>query len=313
MNMHIVAIVIGCLLLVAVVILIVGSFYFYNLAISRKNKDFLTGHADLVEMPVEEEPWLQQQDFEKISLQSYDDLKLRGHWLSASQPSSITIIIAHGYSGHGMLMHALTKMYHEQFGYNLLMPDSRGHGESEGNYIGFGWHDRKDYLKWIDYVIDRKGPEEQIILHGVSMGGAAVLMASGERLPKAVKGIISDCGYTSVEDQLRYQLKRMFKLPSFPFIMLTSLVCRYRAGYSFAEASALKQVARATKPILFIHGDQDAFVPTEMVHRLYEQCKSEKELHIVPGAGHGLAYLTDPQGYRQAVRNFLQRQFSFAD
>ncbi|MFX3633111.1 MAG: alpha/beta hydrolase [Candidatus Pristimantibacillus sp.] len=311
--MHIVAIIIGCLLLIAVVILTVGCFYFYNLAISRKSKDFLTGHADLVEMPVEEESWLQQQDIEKVSLQSYDDLKLRGHWLPAAQLSSITIIIAHGYSGHGMLMDSLARMYHEHFGYNVLMPDNRGHGESEGNYIGFGWHDRKDYLKWIDYVIDRKGANEQIGLHGVSMGGAAVLMTSGEQLPAAVKAIVSDCAYTTVEDQLRYQLKRMFKLPSFPFVMLTSVLCRYRAGYSFAEASALKQVAKATKPILFIHGDQDAFVPTEMVNRLYEQCNSEKELHIVPGAGHGLAYLTDPGGYIKAVRSFFQKHFSLAD
>lgn len=313
MNMQTIVIIIGCLLLVVVVILGIGTLYLYRLAISRRSKDFLSGNAYLADVPNEEIPWLQQQPIEKVGLQSYDSLNLVGHWLSATKPAEITVIIAHGYSGSGLQMDALAKLYHEQFGYNVLMPDNRGHGESGGNYIGFGWHDRKDYLMWIDYVINRKGQDESIVLHGLSMGGATVLMTSGEPLPNQVKAIVSDCAYTSVQDQLRYQLKMMFRLPAFPFLQLTSLLCKLRAGYSFGEASALLQVAKATKPILFIHGDEDSFVPTSMVYLLYEQCSSDKELYIVPGAGHGLAYLTDPTNYKKAVQNFLNKQFSLAD
>ena len=104
-------------------------------------------------------------------------------------------------------------------GYHLLMPDLRGHGKSEGNYIGMGWHDRLDILKWIEFIL-KEDKEAEILLHGVSMGAATVMMVSGEDLPPNVKVIIEDCGYTSAKDQLSYKLKSMFKLPSFPFINL---------------------------------------------------------------------------------------------
>lgn len=187
------------------------------------------------------------------------------------------------------------------------MLDDRGHGKSEGSYIGFGWQDRKDYLKWIDYTINTVGKDSEIVLHGVSMGGATVLMTSGEDLLDNVKAIISDCAYTSVKDQLEYQLKEMYHLPSFPIMQSTSLLTKIRAGYSFEEASALEQVAKAKTPILFIHGDADAFVPYEMVNRLYEKCRSEKDIFIVPNAQHGTAYRDDKVGYEKKVTEFISK------
>jgi len=305
--MQIAVIVICLLLFVVIAALILGSLYFYRLAVSRRSKSFLEGNADLADIPDPKYLWLEHQKLEKISLRSFDGLALQAHWLEAAKPSAKTVIIAHGYSGHGLQMDSLAKLYHEEYGFHVLLPDNRGHGESEGSYIGFGWHDRKDYLQWIDYVVERRGQKEEIVLHGVSMGGATVLMTSGEPMPEQVKAVVSDCAYSSAKEELRYQMNRMFRLPSFPFLQLTSLVCRLRAGYWFKEASAVSQVAKAKKPILFIHGDQDTFVPSTMVQPLYEECASDKALFIVPGAGHGLAYSTDPTGYKEAVQSFLKR------
>ena len=147
----------------------------------------------------------------------------------------------------------------------------------------------------------------QIALHGLSMGAATVMMVSGETLPSQVKAIIEDCGYTSASDQLAYQLKRMYNLPVFPLLPATSVVTQIKAGYSLYEASALKQIEKNTRPILFIHGDEDRFVPTGMVWELYEACTSEKELYLVKGAGHGHAYGTDRDTYIQKVGDFLAR------
>lgn len=110
------------------------------------------------------------------------------------------------------------------------MPDARGHGKSEGDYIGFGWDERKDYLQWINRII-KKDPQSEIVLHGVSMGAATVMMTSGEKLPDNVKAFVEDCGYSSVKGELGYQLKEMFNLPAFPLIPVTSLVTKVRAGY----------------------------------------------------------------------------------
>lgn len=290
-----------------------GSHYFYNLAVSRGKKEFLSQSEDLVwntqTIPtptIDPIQWLKQMPTRSVNLSSQDHLQLNALYLPASTYTTKTVILAHGYSSKGVEMASHAKFFHETLGYNILLPDARGHGDSDGHYSGFGWHDRLDYLQWIDYLIAQNGEKEQIVLLGVSMGGATVMMVSGEKLPSQVKAIIEDCGYSSVDAQLSYQLKRMYKLPSFPLLQATSAMTKLKAGYDFYEASALNQVKKATVPMFFIHGDADTFVPTDMVYALYDQCASKKkDLWIVEGAGHAMAYSTAKDLYIQKINDFL--------
>jgi fermentation-respiration switch protein FrsA (DUF1100 family) len=295
-------------------ILIYAGLFFYGVAIKRAPKEFLSSNRDLkVDPPVagaswgEGKDWVSRQSFKNIEITSEDGLLLRGNLLLSNRAEGRTAILAHGYSGKGKDMGAYAKIYYEILGFNILIPDARGHGESEGQYIGFGWPERHDYLQWIGHIIKESGPKSQVVLHGVSMGGATVLMTSGEDLPPQVKAIVSDCAYTSVKAQLSYQLWRMYRLPSFPFIQSASLITRLKAGYGFSEASAVKQVRKAKVPILFIHGDADNFVPFSMLDELYEACRSPKEKLVVPQAGHGLAYDMDKAGYINVVTTFVNR------
>lgn len=295
-----------------ILLLSAAGIYFYNLAILRWKRSFLKSSPDLefdhlIKSMEAGGLWVEEQFPDEVQIKSYDGLTLRAYFLRAKAPSNKTAILAHGYSGQGKDMGDLAKFYYEMLGCNILLPDGRGQGQSEGNYIGFGWHDRKDYLKWIDYVIERVGKDSQIILHGVSMGGATVLMVSGENLPGNVKCIISDCAYTSTKDILSYQIRRLFKLPPFPLVPVTSLVCKLRAGYFFGEASAINQVGKTRKPVLFIHGEEDTFVPIKMVYNLYQECGGDKELYIVPGAGHGCAFIADPEGMSRKIREFVDK------
>ncbi|MDP4088901.1 MAG: alpha/beta hydrolase [Bacillota bacterium] len=298
--------------IILLVILIGSSFYFYAVAVTRTKKDFLSEDKDLEATTVvfsgdSAFEWYKNKNLMDVEIISEDGLRLRGYFVAAYKPTKKTAILAHGYTSKGKDMISYARFYHDDLGYNILMPDDRGHGESEGHYIGFGWHDRKDYLKWIQYIIDTVGKDSEIVLHGISMGGATVLMVTGEDLPHNIKAIISDCAYTSVKDELSYQMKRMYHLPAFPLIQCTSLLAKIRAGYFFGEASALKQVAKSKTPILFIHGDADAFVPYEMVNRLYENCRSEKDLFIVKNAQHAMAYNDDKAGYEKKIREFINR------
>lgn len=300
------------LLVIVAIALILGLLgnYFYRVGIARQKKAFLNDSEDLPETDSDtanSRAWLNRQAMKSMTLRSEDGLMLCGQFLAAPVPTVNTAICVHGYSGKGRDMAFIAEWYYESLGYNVLIPDLRGHGESEGNYIGFGWHDRKDLLQWISRMINTIGPEAKIVLHGVSMGAGTVLMASGEPLPEQVKCIVSDCSYSSVRDELNYQIRRMYKLPSFPIIPTASLVCRLRSGYFFGEASAVKQVAKSTKPILFIHGTEDTFVPTEMVYPLHEAAPGEKGLFLVPGAGHGNAFWTDREGYTRQVSDFIKR------
>jgi uncharacterized protein len=301
------------IIIVLLVAIVLASFYFYQVAIARSDKDFLNGNPDLEVSATTDiskdrhEEWWAGRTFLEWSLNSEDGLLLHAYYLGAEKPTNRTVIIAHGYSGQAGNMASLAQMYSEKLGFNVLLPDARGHGRSEGGYIGFGWPERRDYVGWIQRVLDKNGEQSEIVLHGISMGGATVMMASGEELPGQVKAIIEDCGYTSVKEQLTYQLGRLYKLPSFPLLHSTSLLTKLRAGYSFSEASALKQIKRSEKPILFIHGDADLFVPFEMVKTLYNNGPAEKELLVVTGAGHGLARQTDPERYDETVACFLMK------
>ena len=298
------------LLLITAILLFAGN-YFYNYAILRTKREFLNDDPDLRETlsgaswDIKKE-WLQQQGPKEITIQSYDDLKLNALYIPCTAPSKKTVILVHGYNSWNGSMGGFAQYYTEILGYNVLMPNLRGHGNSEGRYIGFGWHDRKDILQWIDVIIEKSGEETQIVLHGVSMGAATVLMTSGEALPPNVKCIISDCAFSSVEGILGYQVKRMFKLPKFPLIYFTSLVCKMKAGYYIGEASALKQVHNSKLPILFIHGSEDRFVPTEMAYELYEVAVCPKQLLVVEGAAHGTSFWKDPEAYKEALVAFLQ-------
>ena len=189
----------------------------------------------------------------------------------------------------------------------MLHPDARAHGDSEGVYIGFGCLDRKDALGWIDWAVQNCGEDIEILLHGISMGAATVLMASGLSLPPQVKGIVSDCGFTSPKEVFTHVLKTMYHLPAFPVIQGADLINKKLAGYGMDECNAKREVEKADRPILFIHGSKDTFVPVEMCHEIYEHCASPKKKLIVEGAAHGESYFKNMKAYEEALDEFIRR------
>lgn len=295
------------IILVLVIVLIAAGNYFYSYAVVPAKKDFLAdGSKKKSTELISAENWFNDKNNRSDwQLTSTDGLKLSAYYLPAEKDQHKTAIIAHGYMGQASDMPQYAKIYHD-LGYNVLMPDARGHGKSEGDYIGFGWHERKDYLQWIDRVV-KKDPQSEIVLHGVSMGGATVMMTSGEKLPDNVKAFVEDCGYSSVKGELNYQLKQMFNLPSFPLIPVTSLVTKIRAGYFFGEADAIKQLNKNKRPMLFIHGDKDDFVPYSMLAEVYAATKGPKEQYVVHGAKHAEALSSDPSMYQKKVTEFIQK------
>ncbi|WP_084268619.1 alpha/beta hydrolase [Oceanobacillus damuensis] len=307
-------ILVGLMTVLLTIDIIIG-FFFYDLAIERNVKEFLTGNADLevsaetmdVLLDGDWRNWSAAQDFELWEMESYDGLNLKGYYLEAEEPTNKTVVFAHGYLGRANDMSLFGQYYYEELGYNMFTADLRGHGKSEGNYIGFGWHDRLDYVGWIDKILEELGPDTEIVLHGVSMGAATVLMTSGEELPANVKTIVADSPYTGVDELFKYQLSRMFNLPAFPIIPTTGIVANMKAGYTLKEASALKQVRKTEVPILYIHGDKDTFVPTAMTRELYQNTNSDKEVLIVEEANHGESFVKDTAAYTAALTAFLNK------
>ena len=136
------------------------------------------------------------------------------------------------------------------------------------------------------------------------------MMTAGEALPGNVKAVVEDCGYTSVWEIFADEMNYLFHLPTFPLLNIASGISSLRAGYSFSEASALQQIAKAQVPVLFIHGSEDNFVHTDMVYRLYDACPTEKQLLVVDGAGHGNSSNHAPDLYFETVFGFLDAHMS---
>ena len=170
-----------------------------------------------------------------------------------------------------------------------------------------GWRDRLDVLQWMEVANAIFGGNTRMVVHGISMGAATTMMVSGEELPASVKCFVEDCGYTSVWDQFAKELRGQFSLPTFPLLHVASWLCELRYGWNFREASALEQVARCDRPMLFIHGGADDFVPTRMVYPLYEAKPGEKELWVVPGAAHARSYHDNPEEYTRRVGAFVEK------
>lgn len=242
---------------------------------------------------------------EDIYINGYDNIKLHGYLAKNSNSAVKWAIVLHGYGGQGLQMCSEGKRFYEM-GYSVIMPDMRGCGESEGDAVGMGWLDRLDVLKWIDYIIGQK-EDSQIILYGVSMGGAAVMMATGEELPDNVKAAIEDCGYSSVQEEFEQQIENFFGMPSFPVVNAVNAVTFFRAGYTFEQASSVEQVKKSKTPTLFIHGDCDEFVPFDMLQKVYEAAACEKQKLIIEGACHVGSSGENPELYWSTVESFLNK------
>lgn len=303
----------GVIIVILVAMIGIGAagYYFYNMAVARGKKSFIhnTTAVKKSDPLYKEKTWYA--GTKKLvwhETSATDHLKLVANYVPAAKTTKKTIVIAHGFGGSSAHMAEYAGLFHE-LGYNVLLPDDRGNGQSQGNYTGYGWPDRLDYLKWIHQVIRRNGQDSQIVVFGVSMGGATTMMISGEKTPSQVKAFIEDCGYTSVYDEIKYQAKSMYNLPEYPLVPVVSEINKLKNGYSFKQASALKQVAKNHKPMLFIHGTADTFVPTRMVYPLYRADAGPKQLVLVKGAAHAKSFAHNPKLYRQTVTAFLARYF----
>ena len=295
--------------------------YFYNRTMKRGNakterttKMSGTDWEKYFPLMEERQGFVLGQPHEDVYITSFDGLKLHATYFpgmedEAGRPADVSgvkkaVICFHGYTGEGLSNHIAIADYFLKKGYAMLMPDARAHGESEGEYIGFGCLDRKDALSWVNWLIGKCGNDVAIMLHGTSMGGATVLMASGLDLPCQVKGIVSDCGFTSPKEVFTHVLNHMYHLPAFPAIQGADLINKRLAGYGMDECNAKYEVQKAKVPILFIHGSSDTFVPVSMCHEIYENCASPKRKLIVEGAAHAESYYKDMADYEKVLTEF---------
>lgn len=313
-------IVITALILITLIFLTGLGFagnYLYNLALNpHESKDMIFDSTENEEnvvlmnstsgpVNIESEKWLlEHSNYEDLFMSSNDGLNLYNYLIN-NNDSNKWVITVHGYTSEGKNTASYAKNFYDM-GYNVIIPDLRGHGKSEGDYIGMGWDERHDIIDLVDYIVE-KDSNAEIVLYGISMGAATVMNVSGEELPSNVKAVIEDCGYTNVWDEFSHQLKALFNLPPFPLMNVASIFGKINAGYWISDASPIDQISKSITPTLFIHGDNDDFVPFSMLDDLYNASTTEKEKLVIPGAGHAKASKINPKLYWETINNFLNK------
>lgn len=313
------------ILMISLTIVLIGSNYLVDFALTRgssssdaikENLSVSTSkeaierekEAEELEKQLQKEAdiWAREHLTEELSVYSKDNLLLAADYFGQTNKSNKYSIILHGYHSSKEKVRVYAKKYYEQ-GYNVLTPDHRTHGESEGRYIGMGYLEKEDLKLWIDKIIE-KDATASIILHGLSMGASTIMMAVGDGLPANIEACIEDCGYSSVWEEFSKQLYQVYGLPEFPMLYSASLVSRIKAGYFFGDASCTKALQNNKIPMLFIHGTADDYNPFYMLDIVYNaNASTEKEKLEIEGARHAMSAYTEPALYWNTVWSFIAK------
>lgn len=313
--------IIAIILAIILILLIVASNFMYSFFLRNdsiipreKMTDLLiknTGiNTQFFGITPESRDWFLANNKE-VTITSNDGLELHGFYIENENNTNHNyVIMCHGYSCKARFMsNHMREIY--KFGFDILAPDSRAHGSSEGDTITMGYYEKDDLMLWINSIIE-KDKDANILIMGVSMGASTVLLTSGEdSLPSNVKAVISDCAYTTAYDEFKSQSLDVAHIPPHPIIDMTSLVAKIRAGFSFKDVDCIQAVKRSTTPTLFIHGTDDTFVPARMLDELYENANCEKQKLLVDGAVHANSANVEPELYWSTVDNFLKNYFSY--
>lgn len=258
-------------------------------------------YADIITEGVN---WNQNCGSEPWEITSADGLTLHAEWLE-NPGSNKSAVLVHGWRSSAVSDFSITAKWLYERGWSILFVTQRAHAKSEGRWLGFGVSERQDCLLWTK-ELNRRRPEDDICLFGMSMGSTTVLMAAGLELPDKVRGVVADCGFTSPGAIVEAVARGKLPFGAKPMARTMGLFSRVlaKADYDHSTVTALKS---CRVPVLLIHGTGDTFVPSRMSEENFAAIPGEKELVLVEGAEHGESGLLEPERVFGALERFLQK------
>lgn len=235
-----------------------------------------------------------------------DDYNVNGE-IFRNGDSKKTVILLHGHGTNRAYSIDYLELFYNE-GFNIVMYDHRYSGIGGGSNITMGHYESRDLEEVIKVVKNTIEGNKIIGLHGVSMGGSTALIYAGNY--GGVDFVISDCAYSSLKDELSYQLKTRYKVGSFPLINLANFLFKQKAGFTYEDTevkSIIKNKNMINIPTLIIHGEKDTYTPVYMAQEIYDNLIGEREIKIFENAKHATSYEENVEEYTITVKDFLEK------
>ncbi len=304
-----------CVAILLFLVLVVGGwFVFYKACVRWKEMPWLiqeeiekTKYKKYSALIRRSHDWLCDHLAQDVYTRSRDGLKLHALWVPVKNARG-TVLFAHGYRSTYLVDFGGAMDLYHRLGFNLLIPDQRAHGKSEGRYITFGVKESEDMLCWLEYH-NSHFANHPVLLSGMSMGASTMMFLADQALPSNARGIIVDCGFSSPYAILDSVFRSVTHLPGWLCLWATNIFTNIFAGFDLREKDSRKTLAQNRLPIIMVHGKDDDFVPCLMTEEAYGLCTGEKQQLLVEGAGHGLSFLTEKEKYVATVNAFIEKYF----
>ena len=307
----IVWIIIGILVLViAAFILISNVFANMMLHPNTHDNEFLLNEAyDFKRFTPDYIASLKPEEFTVRSKYGYDmhGIILKNEISEREENKTKVAVLCHGYTSAKIVMAAYASFLMD-LGFTCVAYDHRNHGDNDKNVVtSMGYYESRDLSTVLDWVYEHFGKEARVITYGESMGSAIVL--SNLEFDDRPVMTIADCGYSDLTDLSRYLLNKVYHMPLWPIIPIADLIVNIRGHYRLKDVSPRKGVIKTKKPILFIHGDKDTFVPTFMSEEMVKLGDGVREIYLCKGAEHAQSYSLDHDKYRDVVAEFIKKYY----
>lgn len=245
---------------------------------------------------------------EHVSIATSDGYMMIGTYIKSPIPTDKSVLIMHGLYQNRFMSISYVPLY-QKLGFNVLLVDLRGHGESQGA-LTWGKNEITDIDKWMEYLKSQKG-NRIIGIHGISLGAAYALLHSGSSSPIKADFYVEDSSYDDLSDIYQEKLQSFLQLDNNDAFIVRILwfYCQaamyWHTGETMTTLSPLRAVLHDQKPTLFLHGGADTLVSVNSMQKLYTACPSYKELHIFPNVQHAVAIAADPDEYYNVLKQFL--------
>lgn len=230
-----------------------------------------------------------------------DSGSLISGWHNRPESSNGVIVLLHGVRGSRLSMLDRARVLHRA-GYSTVMIDLQAHGESTGDAITVGYLEQHDARAAVECA-RQSHPGEPIGVIGVSLGGAAAVLAS----PLNVDALVLESVYPSIQEAIRNRVSA--HLGPFAPIPASLLIMQLqpRLGVSPQDLRPIDRLPDVGCPVCIASGSDDPHTTKTETEAMFAAAPEPKQLWLVDGAAHEDLMSLDPKSYRNRIIRFFDR------